>query len=94
MSQPAEPGGAGTPNPPGTQGVSGEESRPKASRGRVSQAIIVAVDLGASGGRVTAGRVDGYELALRQVHRFGNELASEPSGRCATRTPDQPGCEK
>ncbi|HZR54909.1 MAG TPA: rhamnulokinase family protein [Streptosporangiaceae bacterium] len=35
--------------------------------------VFAAVDLGASGGRVIAGRADGARLELRQVHRFPNE---------------------
>jgi sugar (pentulose or hexulose) kinase len=73
MIEPAERG-PWTPNPPQAQGASGEESHPKASRGRTSQATIVAaVDLGASSGRVMAGRVDGSGLELHEVHRFANE---------------------
>ncbi len=34
---------------------------------------VAAVDLGASGGRVMAGRVSGAGVALHEVHRFGNE---------------------
>ena len=34
---------------------------------------VAAVDLGASGGRVMAGRVSGSGVELHEVHRFGNE---------------------
>jgi sugar (pentulose or hexulose) kinase len=34
---------------------------------------VAAVDLGASSGRVMAGRVDRSELALQEVHRFSND---------------------
>ncbi|SCF25833.1 rhamnulokinase [Micromonospora echinospora] len=36
-------------------------------------AVVAAVDLGASGGRVMAGRVGPDDLDLTAVHRFGNE---------------------
>jgi sugar (pentulose or hexulose) kinase len=36
-------------------------------------AAVAAVDLGASGGRVMAGRVSGAEVSLHEVHRFGNQ---------------------
>jgi sugar (pentulose or hexulose) kinase len=35
-------------------------------------AVVAAVDLGASGGRVMAGRVSGSGVALHEVHRFAN----------------------
>ena len=34
--------------------------------------MVAAVDLGASGGRVMAGRVSDSEVSLEEVHRFGN----------------------
>jgi rhamnulokinase len=34
--------------------------------------VFLAVDLGASGGRVLAGRFDGRRLCLEQIHRFDN----------------------
>ena len=37
------------------------------------EVVVAAVDLGASGGRVMAGRVGDGGVALREVHRFGNE---------------------
>jgi len=37
-----------------------------------SDVTVAAVDLGASGGRVMAGRVSGSEVSLHDVHRFGN----------------------
>ena len=37
-----------------------------------SDVTVAAVDLGASGGRVMAGRVSGSEVSLHEVHRFGN----------------------
>ena len=37
-----------------------------------TSAVVAAVDLGASGGRVMAGRVSGISLDLREVRRFGN----------------------
>ncbi len=37
---------------------------------------VAAVDLGASSGRVMAGRVSDAGVALREVHRFGNEPVS------------------
>jgi len=37
------------------------------------QRIYLAVDLGASGGRVLAGRFDGKRLKLEELYRFGNE---------------------
>jgi rhamnulokinase len=39
----------------------------------MKEVTVAAVDLGASGGRVMAGRVGGGGVALREVHRFGNE---------------------
>ena len=36
------------------------------------QRTYLAVDLGASGGRVVAGRLDGRRLTLEDVHRFEN----------------------
>ncbi|GAA3111959.1 rhamnulokinase [Kribbella aluminosa] len=36
--------------------------------------VFGAIDLGASGGRVIAGLVDGGEVTLRTVHRFGNRV--------------------
>jgi len=39
----------------------------------VRDVTVAAVDLGASGGRVMAGRVSEAGVALREVHRFGNE---------------------
>jgi sugar (pentulose or hexulose) kinase len=35
--------------------------------------VVAAVDLGASGGRVMAGQVDGADVSMHEVHRFGNE---------------------
>jgi len=37
-----------------------------------SDVTVAAVDLGASAGRVMAGRVSGSEVSLHEVHRFGN----------------------
>ena len=37
---------------------------------------VAAVDLGASSGRVMAGRVSDAGVTLREVHRFGNEPVS------------------
>jgi rhamnulokinase len=42
--------------------------------------VVAAVDLGASGGRVMAGTVDGDEVRLDEVHRFPNGVA-ERAGR-------------
>jgi len=38
-----------------------------------SAAVVAAVDLGASGGRVIAGRVSPHGVTVREVTRFGNE---------------------
>lgn len=38
----------------------------------MAEQVFLAVDLGASGGRVLAGRFDGNRLALDEVHRFAN----------------------
>jgi rhamnulokinase len=38
----------------------------------VTDVVVAAVDLGASGGRVMAGRVSASDLELHEVHRFGN----------------------
>ncbi|QDU91724.1 Rhamnulokinase [Pirellulimonas nuda] len=37
-----------------------------------SQRVYLGIDLGASGGRVLAGKYDGERLALREIHRFPN----------------------
>jgi rhamnulokinase len=42
--------------------------------------VFVAVDLGASSGRVVAGRVGPSRLELREVHRFPNEPVRLPDG--------------
>ena len=34
--------------------------------------VYLAVDLGASSGRVLAGQFDGQQLTLREMHRFAN----------------------
>jgi rhamnulokinase len=39
----------------------------------MKEVTVAAVDLGASGGRVMAGRLSGAGVTLREVHRFGNE---------------------
>jgi sugar (pentulose or hexulose) kinase len=39
----------------------------------MKEATVAAVDLGASGGRVMAGRVSDAGVTLHEVHRFGNE---------------------
>ncbi len=36
------------------------------------QRVYLGIDLGASGGRVLAGKFDGDRLALREIHRFAN----------------------
>jgi rhamnulokinase len=46
----------------------------------VSAGVVVAVDLGASSGRVVVGRVGPKELRLHEVHRFPNEPVSLPDG--------------
>ena len=38
----------------------------------MAEQIYLAVDLGASSGRVLAGRFGGQGLELEEVHRFGN----------------------
>ncbi|MBC7980334.1 MAG: rhamnulokinase [Armatimonadetes bacterium] len=42
--------------------------------------IRIAVDLGASSGRVIAGIVSGGKLSLREIHRFDNPAIELPSG--------------
>src|SRR5581483_11753971 len=39
----------------------------------MKEVTVAAVDLGASGGRVMAGRVGDAGVALHEVHRFGND---------------------
>jgi rhamnulokinase len=39
----------------------------------MKEVTVAAVDLGASGGRVMAGRLSGAGVTLHEVHRFGNE---------------------
>src|SRR6185312_16655745 len=39
----------------------------------MTSVTVAAVDLGASGGRVMAGRVSASGIALHEVHRFGNQ---------------------
>ena len=39
----------------------------------MTSVTVAAVDLGASGGRVMAGQVSDSGVALREVHRFGNQ---------------------
>jgi rhamnulokinase len=46
----------------------------------VSSGAVVAVDLGASSGRVVVGRVGPKELRLQEVHRFANEPVALPDG--------------
>lgn len=41
-----------------------------------SQRVFLAVDLGASSGRVVAGQFDGRHLTISEVHRFGNGAVS------------------
>ena len=45
-----------------------------------TQKICLAVDLGASGGRVVAGVYDGTRLALNELSRFPNEPVKAPNG--------------
>jgi sugar (pentulose or hexulose) kinase len=45
-----------------------------------TQKICLAVDLGASGGRVVAGVYDGTRLALNELSRFPNEPVKAPTG--------------
>jgi rhamnulokinase len=48
----------------------------------VTDGLLVAVDLGASSGRVIVGRVEDERLALEEVHRFPNHpIAEEPVRR-------------
>lgn len=42
--------------------------------------VHLAIDLGAGSGRVMAGVYDGKALAIREVHRFGNEGVQLPGG--------------
>jgi rhamnulokinase len=46
----------------------------------VSVGAVVAVDLGASSGRVVVGRVGPNQLRLEEVHRFPNEPVALPDG--------------
>jgi rhamnulokinase len=46
----------------------------------VTAGAVVAVDLGASSGRVVVGRVGPGELSLHEVHRFVNEPLARPDG--------------
>jgi rhamnulokinase len=46
----------------------------------MSPRIYLAIDLGASSGRVMAGRFDGRRLRLEEVHRFGNAGCHLPDG--------------
>jgi sugar (pentulose or hexulose) kinase len=46
----------------------------------VTDGVLVAVDLGASSGRVIAGRIDGGRLALEEVHRFPNHPVADADG--------------
>ena len=46
----------------------------------MSTGSVVAVDLGASSGRVVVGRVGPRELRLEEVHRFPNEPVALPDG--------------
>jgi rhamnulokinase len=46
----------------------------------VSAGSVVAVDLGASSGRVIVGRVGPRELRIDEVHRFPNEPVALPDG--------------
>lgn len=46
----------------------------------MSRGAVVAVDLGASSGRVIVGRVGPDELSLEEVHRFPNQPADLPDG--------------
>lgn len=46
----------------------------------MSRAVVAAVDLGASSGRVILGRVGGGELRLEECHRFANEPVTLPDG--------------
>ena len=46
----------------------------------MTDGVLVAVDLGASSGRVIVGRVDGGRLALEEVHRFPNQPLAEDDG--------------
>ena len=46
----------------------------------MTSGAVVAVDIGASSGRVIVGRVGPKELRLEEVHRFANEPVALPDG--------------
>jgi rhamnulokinase len=46
----------------------------------VTYTVVVAVDIGASSGRVMLGRVGAGHLEVEEVHRFGNEPVRLPTG--------------
>jgi rhamnulokinase len=46
----------------------------------VTQAVVAAVDIGASSGRVMLGRVSSGRLEVEEVHRFSNEPIRLPTG--------------
>jgi rhamnulokinase len=50
------------------------------SAGRRSNGTLIAIDLGASSGRVVAGRVGEATLELAEIHRFPNEPVARPDG--------------
>ena len=49
-----------------------------------SSKVFLAVDLGASSGRVVAGLFDGAKLALEEVYRFDNGGVPRPGGCTGT----------
>ncbi len=38
----------------------------------MAERVYIAIDLGASSGRLVAGKFDGQKIALEEVHRFDN----------------------
>ncbi len=53
----------------------------------MSQAVAIAVDLGASSGRLVAGQFDNHHLTLTELYRFENgpiHAAEQCTGMCCS----------